>query len=269
MASQDKAPGAPTLTRPVRTWALVTGATGGIGAEFARHLATHGCHLVLTGRNQQKLDELVAELGDSGAELVPLVVDLSDPAARTGLHRQLVERGITVTTLVNNAGYGILGDVADTDVDRLLGMVEVNVTALTHLTRLFLPAMLEQRQGTIINVASTASFQAMPGMAAYAASKAYVRSFSTALWHEVKGTGVRIVSISPGPTESAFFEIAGDDTAMTRRRTPADVVTTTFDALQKGRPSVVDGRSNALLACANRLVPPTISTVIARRVLNR
>lgn len=265
MASRDHAPDqtCSTLDPHRDDWALVTGATGGIGAEFARYLARHGTHLVLTGRDTVKLGDLAQELGAIGVQLVLLPVELADHDARVGLHRQLVDDGITISTLVNNAGYGIIEPVLDSEPDALLGMLEVNVMALTHLTRLFLPAMVEAGQGSIINVASTASFQPIPGMAAYAASKAYVRSFSTSLWHETRGSGVRVVCVSPGPTSTGFFARAGAENVLVNRRQPADVVETTFAALNAHRPSVIDGAGNRVTALANRFVPERVSTVLA------
>lgn len=272
MASHDSAPGPVTSTRTTdrqRRWALVTGATGGIGSEFARYLATHGADLVLTGRDTVKLGALAHELSGTGARIMLMPVDLEDRQSRVQLHQSLVDQGVVVDTLVNNAGYGIIDSVAETDPDALLGMLEVNVTALTHLTRLFLPAMIEAGAGSIINVASTASYQPIPAMAAYAASKSYVRSFSVALWHETKGTGVRVVAISPGPTESEFFSRAGNDGAFKRRRTPADVVATTFAALADHRPTVVDGVQNQAMAFANRLVPERVATAVAHLMAKR
>ena len=271
MATSDKAPGPVGATIPPteRRWALVTGATGGLGAAFARWLAAHDMNLVITGRDTMRLASLTTELESSGAQVISLPVDLADREARSGLVTDLTQKQVHVDTLVNNAGFGIIGDVSDTDPGRLRGMLEVNVVALTDLTRSFLPAMLEVGQGSIINVASTASFQPIPGMAAYAASKAYVRSFSTALSEETRGTGVRVITINPGPTESGFFSVAGDDNTLTRRRRPEQVVETTFAALAKGHPSIVDGPSNAAMAMANRFVPTSLSARIAARMLGR
>ena len=268
MASSDHAPAQTSSTiDPHRSdWALVTGATGGIGAEFARYLARHGTHLVLTGRDTVKLGDLAAELGSTGVKLVLKPVDLADRDARVALHQQLIDDGIAISTLVNNAGYGFFEPVIDSEPDALLGMLEVNVVALTHLTRLFLPAMVEAGQGSIINVGSTGGYQPIPRMAVYAASKAYVRSFSTALWHETKGTGVRVICINPGPTATGFFERAGRENVLVRRRQPSDVVETTFAALGAHRPSVIDGAGNRVTALANRLVPERIATGLARFV---
>lgn len=268
MASSDQAPPEIRVTinrEDDQDWALVTGATGGIGAEFARFLAHHGHDLVLTGRDTVKLGDLAQELS-SFVDVVLEPVDLTDRAARVDLHQRLVDEGITIKTLVNNAGYGIIEPVAESSPDKLLDMLEVNVMALTHLTRLFLPGMLEAGQGSIINVASTASYQPIPKMAAYAASKSYVRSFSTALWHEVQGTGVRVVCISPGATSTAFFDRAGNNNVLKRRREPSDVVSTTFRALRDNRATVIDGKMNKITAFANRFVPEKAAAAVAKVV---
>ncbi|MGD8214762.1 SDR family NAD(P)-dependent oxidoreductase [Aestuariimicrobium sp. Y1814] len=267
MASSDQAPGPAqhTIDPSAAGWALVTGATGGIGAEFARHLARQGTNLVLTGRDTVKLGDLAHELG--GRVRIALEpVDLTDRQARVDLHRRLGEEGIHVSTLVNNAGYAIIEPLVESDPDQVNDLLEVNVVALTHLTRLFLPAMLEAGQGSIINVASTASYQPIPRMAVYAASKSYVRSFSNAIWHETQGTGVRVVCINPGPTDTGFFKRAGNENVLRRRREPRDVVATTFAALKANRPTVIDGTANKVTAWANRLVPERVSTVLARVV---
>lgn len=266
-------PSTPSSQRP---WALVTGATGGIGAEFTRYLARHGHDVAITGRNTDKLDELVAELEPTGARVLSLPVDLGAPATddRPGgadeLVSRLAEEGVRVDTLVNNAGFGALGDVLETPTERLVEMLQVNVVALTALTRALLPAMVEAGRGTIITVASTASYQPIPTMATYAASKAYVRSFSAGLAEEVRGAGVRVLCINPGPTESGFWDVSGSHTAFGGpARTPADVVETTFQALSSGRTNVVDGRFNALQAQVARLAPQRLSAMIAARMARR
>lgn len=267
MASRDHTPGETVhiIDTEPDEWALVTGATGGIGAEFARHLGRHGHNLVLTGRDTVKLGDLAHELGQF-VDIVLEPVELTDREARVALHQRLVDQGINITTLVNNAGFAIIEPVIESSPDDLLAMLEVNVMALTHLTRLFLPAMLEAGQGSIITVGSTASYQPIPRMAAYAASKSYVRSFTTALWHETQGTGVRVTCISPGATDTDFWERAGNVNVLKRRRQPTDVVATTFAALRNNRPTVIDGASNKVAAFANRLVPERVSTAIARVV---
>ncbi|MGD7734019.1 SDR family NAD(P)-dependent oxidoreductase [Propionibacteriaceae bacterium G57] len=257
-------PASTDATTSERPWALITGATGGIGAEFARYLAQHGSNLVLTGRNTVKLGDIATEVAGFGAQSILLPVDLVDRAARTRMVDELTAEGVHISTLVNNAGYGLVNDLHETDVDDLLDMVEVNTAALTHLTRLLLPAMLEAKQGSIINVASTASYQPIPSMGAYAASKAYVRSLSLALWHETRGTGVRVVCINPGPTETGFFTRAGNNNVLRRRRSPEDVVETTFKALNANRPTAIDGVMNQATAMANRFVPESVSTALAK-----
>lgn len=249
------------------SWSLVTGATGGIGRAFARHLAAQGSDVVITGRREAELGTLTEELETNGVRVLPLVCDLSVADQRQLLLQELQGLRIGVSTLVNNAGFGMLGPVAEADPERTAQMLQVNVVALTELTQMLLGPMIERGRGAIINVASTASFQPVPQMAAYAASKAYVRSFTEALWHELRGTGVRALSISPGPTESGFFEVAGDDSVMSAsRRTPEDVVRTAFAALRANRPSVVDGLVNAAAAQTASRLPARLVLGLAGRV---
>jgi short-subunit dehydrogenase len=172
----------------------------------------------------------------------------------------------TVDILVNNAGFPTFGPVASTDPDRLTDQIMVNCGAVTALTRAYLPGMIERRQGTIVNIASTAAFQPVPTMAVYAATKAYVASFTTALWEEVKGTGVRVLGVCPGPTQTGFFTAGGDESVMPTRRAPDQVVATALAALETREPLVVDGTRNAFLAFAARHAPTRLQTAFARQV---
>lgn len=190
--------------------ALVTGASSGIGLELARCLAADGYDLVLVARRRERLEDLGRELGrDQGVRWWAIAADLSDPAAPTEIVRQVEAFGITVDILVNNAGFGAIGPFATMDADAVGRMLEVNVTALTRLTRSFLPGMLERRNGRILNVASTAGFVPGPLMAVYYASKAYVISLSEALSEELRGSGVTVTVLCPGPTRTEFQEVAG------------------------------------------------------------
>lgn len=249
------------------TWAVVTGATGGLGQAYARYLASCGLDLALTGRRERELAALASELSVKwGTRTLTWGRDLAKAADRAALIEDMA--GLDVDTLVNNAGYGLLGAVADLDPGRLSDMVTLNCVALTELTRAVLPQMIERRQGSIINVASTGAFQPIPLMAAYAGSKSYVLSFTVGLWDELRGTGVRAVAICPGPTDTGFFAAAGDDQVMRNRRTPEQVVQTTFAALRARRPAVVDGAQNALLAGLARVLPARLSSRIARMVIS-
>lgn len=247
---------------------LITGATSGIGREFARSYAERGCRLVLVARRQEVLDELATELrGRRGVDVVVLPADLADRAGRERLLAQLDEQGIRVDVLVNNAGYGRVKDLLDDDVDTTLGMIELNCAALTHLTRALLPSMVERGRGHVLNVASTAAFQPLPSMGVYAATKSYVLSFSQAIADEVRSKGVTVVALCPGPTDTAFFDVAGADDVMTQRRTPEQVVATGLAALEKGHTVAVDGAVNGFSARLSRVLPFTVVRPLARLVL--
>ncbi len=191
------------MSRPL---AVVTGASGGIGAELARCFAAGGHDLVLTARRADELHTLAAELAGVTCHVLPL--DLADPMARGELVAGLAARGLTADVLVANAGFGLYGPFADSDERRLLDLLQVNVTAVTHLVRLLLPGMVERKRGRILTVASVAAFQPGPLMAAYYASKAYVLSLSEALSYECRGTGVTVTCLCPGPTTTGFASAA-------------------------------------------------------------
>lgn len=246
-------------------YALITGASGGLGEAYARHLAAQGHDLILVARSQDKLQALAGEL--SAAHSVQVRVhceDLGVDGAGRALAAALTTQGVEVDVLVNNAGFGTMGEFSQLDPDRVHSEITLNCVTLTDLCSAFVPAMVRRGEGTVINVASTAAFQPIPTMAVYAATKSYVLSFSQALWAEVKAQGVKVVAICPGPTETSFFANAGEDSAMTRRRTPEQVVASTFRALEQGRPSVVDGRFNAVQATVAKLAPARISLPIAK-----
>jgi hypothetical protein len=245
-----------TDSAPAADTALVTGASTGIGAAFARRLARDGLDLVVVARSEAKLDELAAAIrAETGRRVTVLARDLGAPGAAADLVRDVDELGIRVDLVLNNAGFGLHSSVADSDPARLAAMVQLNCGVLTELTQRLLPGMLDRRHGTIVNVASTASFQPIPTMAVYAASKAYVLSFTEALWHEVRGTGVRVLALCPGPTDTPFFEVAGEDFSGAGKRTTDQLIETARRALARGVPSVVDGVPNALLARTARFVP--------------
>ena len=200
-----------TQSRPV---ALITGASSGIGADLAREFAADGHDLVLVARNEAALTALAAELKAShGATSTILAADLSQTGAASALPARVNAAGMTIDVLVNNAGFGDQKLFHEIDPARIDGMIGVNILALTDLTRLFLPAMIAQRSGRILNVASTAAFQPGPGMAVYCATKSYVVSLTAALSEELKGTGVTITALCPGPTITNFGKLAGVRTA--------------------------------------------------------
>ncbi len=239
------------------SWAVVTGASGGLGEAYARELASRGANLVLVARRVDKMEVLATELSTThGIETMILPCNLSDPAERAGLIEKL--DALEVHTLVNNAGFGTMGALGELERTRIVNEVELNVVALTQLTHAVVPAMVAKGRGTIINVASLAAFQPMPQMATYAATKSYVLNFTSGLWGEMEGTGVRVVCICPGPTDTSFFDNAGNGEVMKQRRSPEQVVATTFQALRAGKPYVVDGMGNKVLSQLSRFVPTAL-----------
>ena len=251
-------------TRDERPWALVSGASGGLGQAFSRHLASCGVNLVLTGRRQDVLDDLANQLTTRyGIQTIVHPCDISSASERLAHVNEIAGRGIIINTLINNAGFGAAGRIAQTDPMRQASQVEVNCEAIVHLCGLLLPGMIAAKHGSIINVASTAAFQPIPQFATYAASKSFVLSFTRALWAETNGTGVRATAICPGPTETGFFDAAGvPRMGAGARRNPDDVVHTAFDALAHHRPYAVDGFINRTVA---RLVPHLPARLVMAR----
>lgn len=251
--------------------ALITGASVGIGRALATCFAKQGYELVLIARNVQKLNQLAGQLTQQYR--VPVKVlpqDLTHPKAAIAIATQLREAQITIDVLVNNAGFGDFGYFWERETARELAMIQVNVMALTHLTRLLLPSMLAQGRGRILNVASTAAFQPGPLMAVYYASKAYVLSFSEALANELRGTGVTLTVLCPGPTASDFQRTA----QMERSRfvsaqtlMPAETVAQAgYDGLMRGQVIVVPGLRNQVLALLVRFLPRPLVRQIVRNL---
>ncbi len=239
-------------------WALITGASSGIGAEFARRLAGRGMHLVLVARREHVLKELADELHTRhGTECKLIVGDLSEPEQAGRVIDRVNELGVTVELLVNNAGYGIVGNVEQVDAQRVMAMLRLNMGTLTELTYRILPEMLERGHGAIINVASVAGFQPVAYMPAYSATKAYVLHFSEALWAEVYDRGVTVMALCPGVTRTGFFDVAGVPNWLKKQRSqsPEQVVKRAMKALEKRRQFVVPGWSNYLRALATRIAP--------------
>lgn len=249
-------------TRPL---ALVTGASAGIGKELARVLAVDH-DLVLTARREPELRALAAELAPARCHVVP--ADLADPAAPRALFDAVA--GLTVDVLVNNAGFGDLGPFADADLAKMLRMIQVNVTALTELTGLFLPGMRARGRGAILNVGSVAGFQPGPFMAVYYATKAYVNSFSEALWSELRGSGVTVTCLAPGRTVSEFATVAGfAEGASGPMADTRSVAEAGVRAMKRGKRMVVTGLSNRLLLFAERFVPRGLVIGAVRRMQSR
>ncbi len=251
-----------------RKTALITGASSGIGYEFARIFAKEGFHLVIVARSAEKLREIAHQLQrDYGVEVRVTLKDLSIPTSPTEIFEELQRDKVRIDVLVNNAGLGTYGLFAERDVAQELAMIQVNVTSLTHLTRLFLPEMVERRYGKILNVASTAAFQPGPLMAVYYATKAYVLFFSEAIRNELKGSGVTVTVLCPGPTESGFQKQAGIGetrlvaTGMMDSRT---VALAGYRGLMRNQSVVIPGLKNRFLAFAVGLVPRSFAAGMVR-----
>jgi short-subunit dehydrogenase len=249
---------------------LITGASSGIGLELARLFAHDGYRLLLNARPGARLDaaaDLLRPHAPAGVEVLP--DDLADPAAPARLADQLLSQSIVPAALVNNAGFGAHGPFAQGDIQTQLGMMQVNIVALTHLTRLFLPGMLARGSGRILNVSSTASFQPGPYMAVYYASKAYVTSLSRALSHELRRTGVTVTALCPGPTDTDFQRRAGVENSplfQNNTMTAADVARIGYVGMNRGKPLIIPGPKNRLLSLASKLAPQSLSTRIAGRL---
>jgi uncharacterized protein len=246
---------------------LITGAWSGIGRELARLYAADGARLVLVARSQDRLRELADELtAKTGAEAQIIPADLSRPTSPREIVQTLAQRHIDLDVLVNNAGFGAHGSIAELGTERQVEMIDVNVAALTRLTALLLPGMLARRRGTILNVASTAAFQPGPNQAVYGATKAYVLSFTEALAEEVRGSGVRVTCLAPGATDTGFASQAGmTGTRLFRRGVmdPARVARAGHDGVRRGKTVVIPGMRNRLQAFAVRLSPRALVTKIA------
>jgi len=254
--------------------ALITGASAGIGRELAKLFAEDGYSVVLVARNGSRLNQFADELQRQfGISVKPLALDLASPSAPQFLFDQLGRENVAVDVLVNNAGYGKLGAFAEVSAQESLGQIYLNITALTHLTKLFLGPMLERKSGRILNVASTAGFQPGPLMAVYYATKAYVISFSEALANEIDGSGVTVTCLCPGATDTEFQKRAGtEETLLFRKLRPMSakaVAQHGYRALMKGKPLVISGMKNWLLAESLRISPRRLVTAVSRRLIER
>ena len=249
------------------TTALITGASSGIGEEFAFQLAARGASLVLVARRADKLGQLRAALLERHSNLTidVIIADLSEPGAGAEVARQVEDAGRRIDVLINNAGTAFHGQFADQDAGRIASEIQVNVGSVTDLAARFLPPMLHARNGLVINVASTAAFQPVPTMAVYGATKAFVLSFTEALWYETRGTGVQVLALCPGATETGFFAAAADQPFMTRgRQTPRQVVRTALAAIGRTQPTVVSGWKNRLAVMGPRFAPRRFVPAVAR-----
>ena len=255
---------------PDRKTALITGASSGIGLELARIFARENHNLVLVARSGDKLRQLASELEKAhGTRSLILAADLSEPGAPAYVIDQTTRAGITVDTLVNNAGFGQSGPFAENDLEECLRQIQLNVTALTHLTRLYLPEMIECGSGRILNVSSTAAFQPGPLMAVYYATKAYVLHFSEAIANELRGTGVSVTCLCPGPTVTEFHKRAGATDVNLLRFGIMDARTVAADGyrgMMSGKPVVISGFKNWLMAQSIRFTPRQMVIGVVRRL---
>ena len=254
--------------RPV---ALVTGASMGLGAEFARLLASEGYDLVLTARNAERMATLKKEVENlHGVTAHVLMADLTDPRAPVALYDHVRQAGIEIDVLVNNAGFGMYGKFHESNLQTELEMIQVNIIALIHLTKLFARDMVERRRGRIVNVASTAAFQPGPLQSVYYASKAFVLSFSEAIGNELAGTGVTVTALCPGPVPTGFQERANVGNLrglrLLMRQSPESVVRAGYNGMKRGKPVVVPGSLNNVLAFTVRLFPRRMVTKVVRSI---
>ena len=253
--------------------ALITGASGGIGHELAKLFAQDGYNLVVIARSQEKLAQVAQELQSKFGILVKAIPkDLAIPTAPEEIFTELQNEGITIHFLVNNAGFATYGLFADTDLNSELQMMQVNMVALTHLTKLFLREMVKQREGKILNVASTAAFQPGPLMAVYYATKAYVLSFSEAIANELEGTGVTVTALCPGPTETGFQKRADMEQSRLvsgRIMKVETVARIGYSGLMNNQTVVIPGLKNQLLAQSVRFMPRNFVTQIVRDLQER
>ncbi len=250
------------------TTALVTGASQGIGEAFAWQLAARGQNLVLVARSRDKLQALADELAERhGVSAHVVVTDLAQPNAARNVLAATEDLGIEVDLLVNNAGFGLAGPFAELPLDSQANMARLNVNTLVELTRLYLPAMCRRKRGGVINVSSNAGFQPVPNMAVYAASKAFVLSFSQAVAAEVARDGVRVMALCPGATDTAFWSTAGTwEKRPKRMPSPDEVVAAGLRAFERGRWFFVPGSANQVAAFfASRLLPPRLVARLAQR----
>ena len=249
------------MTSPI---VLITGASAGLGVEFARQLSATGARLVLVARRRERLEELARELGKARA----VALDLGQADAAERLLADVAAQGEHVDCLVNNAGFGLRGRIADHDPGRLRAMIDLNCGVLTELSQMVLPGMIVRRRGGILNVASTAAFQPGPGMGVYFATKAYVLSFTEALHEEVRGSGVHVSALCPGPMETEFGELAGFEPSFEKSfkklaTDPAWVVAQGLAALAANRAVAIPGAINKIGANSARFLPRALVRKLA------
>jgi len=244
---------------------LVTGASSGIGVAFARALAGRGANLVLVARRLDRLETLATELQAAhGIRATAIKLDLGSAAAGQALRQATDDLGLSITGVVNNAGFGTDGPFHDEDPEKLADEIAVDIAALVDISRAYIEPLRAASPGILVNLASVAAHQPIPGMAVYSASKAFVLNFTEALWFESRSTGLRVLALSPGLTKTEFFDVLGADEYKGSYETPEQVVQTALKALDRNhQPSVTSGRRNAFLASAARLFTRRRAVIIA------
>jgi short-subunit dehydrogenase len=247
-------------------WALVTGASAGIGVALARELAGHGAKLILTARRRERLDALAAELTAKGTEVRIVAADLNDPAAPQQIYDATEAAGISVDILINNAGLGQFGAFHLTPIEQELSQIRVNCEAMVHLSRLLVPRMVERRRGWVLVVASTASFQPIPYLNTYAATKVFDRFFAQALAAEVARFGVKVTVLCPGPTESEFWDISRASAFKRRVQSTPEVARLGINALARGKRTIIANVSGRISAFMVRFLPVNLITYFIEKV---
>ncbi len=252
--------------------ALITGASAGLGLEFARLFGSDKHDLILVARRKERLEALGAELEEAhGIKVHVIAADLMEPAAVDRIVAEVNAKGLKVDYLVNNAGFGSNGTFSELEPAKEIGQVQVNITTVVGLTRAFLPGMVQRRSGRILNLGSTAGFQPGPFMATYYASKAFVNSFTEALWFELKGTGVTATVSCPGPVATEFIAVAGNEKSKLAgmgMATPAGIAREAYDAMNAGKRRIVHGLQYKLVPLLNAFSPNAILLAVAAS-LNR
>jgi short-subunit dehydrogenase len=248
-------------------WALVTGASAGIGAALARELASHGAKLILTARRRERIEALAVELRQRGSEVLTVAADLNDPVAPRQIYDATEGAGVAVDVLINNAGLGLYGALHTNPAEQELSQIRVNCEAMVNLARLFVPGMVERRRGWVLITASTASFQPVPYMSTYAATKAFDRFFALGLAQEVARHGVKVTALCPGPTESEFFDVARAGIFRKRGTQPAEEVARLgIAALARGQRTLVPNLSGRMTAFVVRFVPVGVITYFVAKL---
>ncbi len=258
---------------PPQGYALITGASSGIGEEFARQLAARGWSLVLVARSQDRLEKVRGELMSAhmGIDVVAIPLDLTAPGAPADLFQRTRAANLDVDLLINNAGVGALGEFALLDLNRVRRMIDLNIVALVELAHLYLQPMMQRQRGAVIDIASVAGFSPLPYSALYAATKAFVLSFSQALFEEARQHGVHVMVVNPGSTETNFFQVAGKGpfSDPSRMQTSAEVVRESLRAFDRKKSSIVTGASNRWLVVVLTLLPRRWITSAVARAMRR